>query len=75
MNNQKEIKQMIRTHAESIYNEKPFDLIISGHMHVVDDYTFAVKDKSVRSINLGTWLDKPIALMVEDSTIEWIELN
>jgi UDP-2,3-diacylglucosamine hydrolase len=74
INNQNEIKQMIRTHGEYAYKEKPFDLIISGHMHVVDDYVFSVNGKSVRSINLGTWLNKPIALMVEGSTIEWIEL-
>jgi UDP-2,3-diacylglucosamine hydrolase len=75
MNNQADIKQMIRIHAESVYIEKPFDLIITGHMHVVDDYVYNTNGKTVRSINLGTWLNKPIALMVEDSTIEWVELS
>ena len=75
MNNQLEIKQMVRVHAELVHKEKPFDLIISGHMHVVDDYVFTINGKTVRSINLGTWLDKPIALMVQDSRIEWVELN
>ncbi len=74
-NNENEIRQMIRTHAESIYDEKPFDLIITGHMHVEDDYTFDKKGKKIRSINLGTWLQRPIALKIEGSNIDWIELN
>lgn len=75
VNNQEEIKQMIRTHAISVYDKKPFDLIITGHMHVEDDFTFNKANKSVRSINLGTWLNRPIALKIEGSQINWIELT
>lgn len=75
INNQTEIKQMIRTHGEAVHKEKPFDLIITGHMHVLDDYVFSANGKSVRSINLGTWLHKPIALKVENSSVEWVELD
>ncbi len=75
MQNQTEIKNMIRTHAELVIDQKPFDLIITGHMHVTDDFEFNHAGKLIRSINLGTWLQKPVALMVEDSTIKWIDLN
>lgn len=75
VNNQDEIKKMIRLHAERVHREKPFDLIITGHMHVVDDYAWSSQGRTVRSINLGTWLNKPIALMVEGSHIEWVALE
>ena len=79
INNQNEIKMMIRNHAENIYQEKPFDLIISGHMHIEDDYEFEIKDsienKKVRSINLGTWLYRPLAVMIQDSNIDWVFLD
>lgn len=75
VNNQAEIKNMIRRHAESIYKEKPFDLIITGHMHVEDDYQFNVDGRNVRSINLGTWLNRPIALLIENEKISWVPLD
>jgi UDP-2,3-diacylglucosamine hydrolase len=73
--NQDEIKNMIRSHAQKVYLEKPFDLIVTGHMHVEDDYMFKVDGKEVRSINLGTWLNRPVSLKIENNKIEWILLT
>jgi Mg2+/Co2+ transporter CorC len=33
-----DIRKLIRSYAESCFSEKPFDLIVTGHMHVFDFY-------------------------------------
>lgn len=73
--NVEKIRKQIRQYAEKSFQEKPFDLIVTGHMHVFDDYEFSVAGKKVRSINLGTWLDKPRVLKLENGKIEIVELN
>lgn len=57
-----EIRRLIREHARLVYMEAPFDLIVTGHVHVADDHSFEVGGKQVRSINLGSWYDGPKAL-------------
>jgi UDP-2,3-diacylglucosamine hydrolase len=73
--NQKQIIELIRTYAQKTHKQKEFDLIITGHMHVVDDFTFQTSEGPARSINLGTWLDRPRALRIEGSKIEMIDLK
>lgn len=63
--NPEKLKAMIQAYAMKVYNTEPFDLIVTGHMHVFDDYSFVVGDKTVRSINLGTWLVEPLALCID----------
>ena len=72
VNNQDQIKNWIRTYAQKKHKEKEFDLLITGHMHVVDDFTFESGSGPARSINLGTWLDKARALMIQGSKIEMV---
>ncbi|MEQ1721849.1 MAG: UDP-2,3-diacylglucosamine diphosphatase [Pseudobdellovibrio sp.] len=73
--NSEKVKKLIRTYAENVHRvEEPFDLIVTGHMHVFDDYEFEVNGKKVRSINLGTWLDKPRALKISSQKIEIINV-
>lgn len=68
-----EIVSMVRRHALRSYNEKPFDVIITGHMHITDDFEFTVNSKKIRSINLGTWLDGAKVLRFEDGQFSWID--
>lgn len=72
--NSESLRTLIRTYAENSYREKEFDLIVTGHMHIFDDYTFRVGEKNVRSINLGTWLEKPRVLHIENGKIEVLDL-
>ncbi len=69
------IKNLIRSYARNTYKEKPFDLIVTGHMHIFDDYEFVCGDRKIRSINLGTWLEAPRVLKIENKKIEIIDLN
>ncbi len=75
INNAEEIRNLIRSHAKRAYEEKKFDLIITGHMHVLDDFNFDVHGKKVRSVNLGTWLEKPRALMITNGELTMLELE
>lgn len=74
-NNAEEIKSMIREHSQRVYPEKNFDLIITGHMHVTDDFTFEVDGEKVRSINLGTWLEAPRALLLENGEAKFVDVE
>ncbi|MFZ3228658.1 MAG: metallophosphoesterase [Pseudobdellovibrio sp.] len=72
--NTAKVKDLIRSHAHKSYLEKPFDLIVTGHMHVCDEYLFQENGRKVESINLGTWLDKPRVLKIEDQQAKLIDL-
>ncbi len=72
--NSDKIKNLIHQYAEKSYNEKKFDLIVTGHMHIFDDYQFEIKNHQIRSINLGTWLEQPRVLKLENKKIEIIDL-
>jgi UDP-2,3-diacylglucosamine hydrolase len=62
--------QMIRAYAEKSYGERAFDFIISGHMHIKDDYAFS----GSRSINLGSWFEQPSAFWLSEDASGWEEL-
>jgi UDP-2,3-diacylglucosamine hydrolase len=69
------IRILIRNHAERMFAEKPYDLLITGHVHVKDDVVFEVSGKTVRSVNLGSWFDGPKAFLLSRSQGEFIELK
>jgi len=77
--NQEEIRQMIRDHALKSYSERHFDYIISGHMHVFDDFIFSREGRPIRSINLGSWLEEPRVLQITQKhpesapEVQWID--
>ncbi len=70
--NVQQIRQWIRSYAQKVHKQKEFDILITGHMHVVDDFTFQSNHGPVRSVNLGTWLDRPRALMIQGGNVEMI---
>jgi UDP-2,3-diacylglucosamine hydrolase len=68
------VKALTQDYAQEVYNEKPFDIIITGHTHVDDDFSFEAQGKKARSINLGSWLDRPKALIVTKEETKFIDL-
>jgi UDP-2,3-diacylglucosamine hydrolase len=66
-----ELREIIRSHGERCFQEQPFDYIISGHMHILDEYTFKNVDKKVISINLGSWFEEPKILQLTESGHQW----
>jgi len=67
-------RRTVRRHAEKVFREEPFDLIVTGHVHVRDDYAFEQAGRSVRSVNLGSWEDAPCAFRITNTCQEFIEL-
>ena len=75
-----QIHKITRHHAQMAHQQKSFDLIISGHVHVVDDHTFQVSaihraTRSVRSVNLGSWYDRPTTFILSDEGGRFIDLD
>lgn len=62
----------IRAHAGQACAVNPFDLFVSGHVHVAEfslQTAYIVKDgaeKEFRCVNLGTWLKEPLMLDLKD---------
>ncbi len=73
--NEKKLIQMIRHHASRAYQEAPFDLIVTGHMHVRDDFSFQMDGRNVRSINLGSWFEDVKILKICEGQVRWVELT
>ena len=75
-NNGPNLVSMIRNHIPIAYNEKPFDLIISGHMHIFDDHEVVIDNNKVRSINLGSWFEERIRVFKLSHGIgEWVDVT
>lgn len=71
---QEKMIRIIREHAIHLWDQDPFDLMVSGHVHVRDDWTFERNGRRVRSVNLGTWLDEPVVLLLGKGGLEWRNL-
>ena len=69
-----EIRQLIRRHAEVVFKKKPFDLLISGHVHIRDDIELDIEGRKFRSVNLGSWFDAPGAFFISEAEARFIEL-
>lgn len=76
VSNEEKLVQMIRHHAHRAFTEKAFDLIVSGHMHVFDDYTFLTEGRSVQSVNLGSWMGEEVKVLhLSGTKVQWVALS
>ncbi len=69
------IEGMIRSHAMAMCREDDFDYIITGHMHVRDEYSFQHNEKKVTSVNLGSWFEETKALNLTDSGHRFVDVD
>jgi UDP-2,3-diacylglucosamine hydrolase len=70
------IRGMIRMHAHRTFrSEGVFDLIITGHMHVRDEYVFTESGRRAVSINLGSWFEEFKVLSLDDNGYQWKTLS
>jgi UDP-2,3-diacylglucosamine hydrolase len=73
--NTEHLRELIRKYALKCYAEKPFDFLISGHMHILDEWeTSPIEGKKMSSINLGSWFETPTALWLDDTSRGWEKL-
>lgn len=68
------IVRTIHTHAQKAFRERPFQVIISGHVHLRDETTFAMDGQKMTSYNLGSWDDHSRALVKRGVQWSWEEL-
>lgn len=66
--NEEQAREVIRVHAENAFMNMPFDLIITGHVHVRDEYVFDVAGIKGKSINLGSWFIDPQYFYVDNNS-------
>lgn len=72
--NEQKILKVIRSHAHSIAQKHAFDAIITGHVHLRDDYHFDISGQKKRSFNLGSWDHQSTILKLENQIWSWITL-
>lgn len=65
----------IHDHARQAHAQRPFDLIISGHVHVRDDSRIDTPTSAFRSVNLGSWLDAPCYFKLDGNEERFYELT
>jgi UDP-2,3-diacylglucosamine hydrolase len=56
--------EVFREYAQNLVKTHPFDLLLTGHTHVPDDFSFQHNGKTSRLINLGSWFDGPHYLKI-----------
>lgn len=64
-----------RTYAMQECQKEEFDLIITGHTHIKDDFEFTLGDRKRRSVNLGSWLDQPKFFSVTPDEQQFVYLK
>lgn len=73
------ILKLLHEHAELQYQKRPFDFIITGHVHTRDDFAFTPSSQSglrkVRAINLGTWLEQPGYFELSVAHQRWVSID
>jgi UDP-2,3-diacylglucosamine hydrolase len=65
-----EVRRKIRNHAGRMFTFMPFDILVSGHVHVAEDTVEEYRGEKYRCINMGTWLKTPIVLEINGDRAE-----
>ncbi len=61
------VRDKISAHSLKVYADRPFDFLISGHVHVAMDSEIPLKDgKTFRCVNTGTWLKEALVFVMDD---------
>lgn len=64
----------IRAHAKRAFQARPFDIILSGHVHIRDDCVIEAGSGTFRSVNLGSWLYAPCYFRIDNGVGKLHEL-
>lgn len=60
-------KQKMFSHAVRVFSERPFDILIAGHLHVKEDKQITLPGGVIHLFNLGSWLESPQVLKISNS--------
>lgn len=70
-----EVTAKALVHARKVHAEAPFDLIVSGHIHVRHDEEIEAPSGQFRSVNLGSWMDGACYFKIDDTGARFHELE
>lgn len=70
-----QVQSKIERHAYKVFEKRPFDILVSGHVHVADDRFFVVHGAKFRSVNLGTWLREPLVFEIHGEKARLIQVS
>lgn len=68
------ILKTIHTHAQKVFTQRAFQVIVTGHVHLRDETTFIVSGQKMTSYNLGSWDDSCQILRKQGSQWSWLPL-
>jgi UDP-2,3-diacylglucosamine hydrolase len=57
-------RELFRKYAHDLQTRENFDLMVTGHTHLPDDFKFQSEKGTARLINLGSWFDGPHFLKI-----------
>ncbi len=70
-----EIRRLVRRHTEAAQAEAPFDVIVIGHIHLRDDFTFEYEGRRIRAVNLGSWEQGPCTFRITETGGDFVALG
>ena len=73
--NEDDLRLKIRNYAIKSFREKPFDWIISGHMHVRDQWQGSDRGQNFKSLNLGSWFQESHVFWINDQSSGWLDVE
>jgi UDP-2,3-diacylglucosamine hydrolase len=68
------ILKTIHSHAQKMFLVRPFQTIVTGHVHLRDETTFIVSGQKMTSFNLGSWDQSCQVLRKKGSQWSWEEI-
>lgn len=72
---EQDLRNKIRKFAIKSAENTQFDYIVTGHMHIRDEFTFTKGKEQKVSINLGSWFDDPQALCISETGHIWKKIS
>jgi UDP-2,3-diacylglucosamine hydrolase len=70
------LREKLRAYAKQMGQKYDFDFLITGHIHIQDDFTFTkASGRKVRSVNLGSWFQEAKVFYLDAVGGSWIDLN
>lgn len=70
-----EVRAFMHAYAEKVVKDRFFDLLITGHTHVRDEFNFNFDGEQVQAVNLGSWFDDQKLFFMDDSKQEFLDLE
>jgi UDP-2,3-diacylglucosamine hydrolase len=68
------ILKTIHTHAQKAFQERAFQAIITGHVHLRDETSFVINGQKMISFNLGSWDSGCQVLRKHGQSWQWLTL-